>query len=274
MSFIDRIKYFMFCSLAFMGTGLNISAMNNPQTPMNPINFNYGYENPYKTPSFFVKNADEISVQTNYAVIYKYVDIPLNYRRPNEHCSICRGEFTTPDSGYDCHSTNIKCKCFLNKNKNVDCIFIPISQNVNIDSNNDLIDLYNDPNSLKLCYNCMREYLKPYLENLSKSFQRNNLFNLALCDAFEINVFRNNRRVSTLPKEFRFCNQHNKCFYCRKNVRPNSSKPIFMCVNGHLWHVECNQGNCPACNSTVVSTIKQYIDVIGIMEFIRGRKLF
>ena len=249
MSFIDRIKYFV-CSLSiFLCNGLNSAAMDNNilMTPNGPYGSFFRDRPCYAPKKANFPNALDTGMK-DYAVIYKYIDIPDNFRRQNECCSLCKGNFK--NSQFDCHSTNIKYKCIEYRNSDVDCIFIPIPKDISIKDNNDLINLYCNNDSLKLCHNCMKIFLKPYLKNLSESFHKQcekNRVNLTIPDAFKINVFQNNRRFSMLPKEFRFLSNercanniphHTKCF-CGKLAIPNSSEPVIMCCDGHLCHVNC-----------------------------------
>ena len=246
MSFVDKIKYFV-CSLSILlCNGLSSAAMNNLlKTP--GVSHSSLFRNSlcYAKEKKSLPNANK--EMKDYAVIYKYVDIPDDLRLQNECCSSCGGDFK--NSKFECHSTNIKYKCIEYEDNNVDCIFIPIPRGTSIKNNNDLIDLYRK-SDLKLCYNCMEKYLEPYLKKLSESFHQHceeKGVNLTIPDAFKINVFQNNKRFSTLPKEFRFLyNEHcandlphnTKCF-CGKLAIPNSSEPVIMCCDGHLCHVNC-----------------------------------
>lgn len=247
MSFVDRIKYFV-CSLSILLCNrLSSAAMNNLlKTP--EVSHSSLFRNSlcYATKKKSLPNAINTRMK-DYAVIYKYVDIPDNSRLQGECCSLCGGDFK--NSKFECHSTNIKYKCIKYEDNNVDCIFIPIPKDTSIKNNEDLINLY-CKSDLKLCYNCMGKYLEPYLKKLSESFHQHceeKGVNLTIPDAFKINVFQNNKRFSTLPKEFRFLyNEHcandsphnTKCF-CGKLAIPNSSEPVIMCCDGHLCHVNC-----------------------------------
>ena len=277
-----KIKSFAFCFLTIICSELNFNAMECPtyilnfnimQTPHKPVNINWSEF------TFGNKKTNNIDLneckKVNYTVIYKY-ELPFDIRQKAPiACSMCKGDFQ--NSNFHSHSTNIKLICTSNKDNNpqaVDCIFIPLDDNLEINDISELLTKYKS----FLCSKCMKKYIEYYLTNAFNLFVKNHPkydYKL-LCEWFINN--------NLFPQEYR--NSKVNVCWCGNPVELNSFSSIVMCQDNHWCHKGCfhyryNEGKaendqrtiCPwPCNKPL-GTVVPYFNAIEIIKEISNNQV-